>query len=111
MKRQQLYFDEMRQHMSDEAKRFYGNYYNRYAEYFSLVSPTENQDSVKVLSEPRIYEIFDNALLNVYPSAVCRSESWRYFFYRILFKSTPMWIRDRLVQRFVVVPPWQADEQ
>ncbi|XP_011706817.1 PREDICTED: D-beta-hydroxybutyrate dehydrogenase, mitochondrial [Wasmannia auropunctata] len=111
MKRQRLHFDEMRRHMSDEAKRFYGNYFTRYAEYFSQVSPTRNQGNVKVLSEPRIYEIFDNALLNIYPSAVYRCESWRYFFYRVLIKSTPMWMRDRLVQRFVVVPPWQTDEK
>ncbi|XP_012533987.1 estradiol 17-beta-dehydrogenase 2 [Monomorium pharaonis] len=111
MKRQRQHFEEMRRHMSDEAKQFYGNYFNRYAEYFSLVSPTENENNLKVLSDPRIYEIFDNALLNIYPSAVYRCESWRYFFYRILFKNTPMWMRDRLVQRFVVVPPWQTNEQ
>lgn len=111
MKRQRLHFEEMSRNMSKEAKQFYGNYFNRYAEYFSLVSPTENLNNLKVLSDPRIYEIFDNALLNVYPSAVYRCESWRYFLYRILFKSTPMWIRDRLVQRFVVVPPWQTNEK
>ncbi|XP_077277262.1 SDR family oxidoreductase shroud isoform X1 [Temnothorax americanus] len=111
MKRQRLHFDEMRQHMSDEAKQFYGNYFTRYAEYFSLASSMENQGSLKVLSDPRIYEIFDNALLDSYPSAVYRCEPWRYFFYRILFKSTPIWMRDRLAQRFVVVPSWQADKQ
>jgi len=69
MKRQRLHFDEMRRHMSDEAIQFYGNYFTRYAEYFSLISP-KNQDNVKVLSDPRIYEIFDKALLDVYPSAI-----------------------------------------
>lgn len=72
MKRQRLHFEEMSRNMSKEAKQFYGNYFNRYAEYFSLVSPTENLNNLKVLSDPRIYEIFDNALLNVYPSAVYR---------------------------------------
>jgi len=55
--------------MSDEAIQFYGDYFTRYAEYFSLISP-KNQDNVKVLSDPRIYEIFDKALLDIYPSAV-----------------------------------------
>ncbi|KAL6264145.1 hypothetical protein P5V15_004224 [Pogonomyrmex californicus] len=111
MKRQRLHFDEMRKHMSDEAKQFYGNYFNRYAEYFSLDSIMKDEDNVKVLSDPKIYETFDNALLDIYPSTVYKCEPWRYFFYRILFKSTPRWIRDRLVQRFVVVPPWQPNEQ
>ncbi|XP_011643341.1 D-beta-hydroxybutyrate dehydrogenase, mitochondrial [Pogonomyrmex barbatus] len=110
MKRQRLHFDEMRKHMSDEAKQFYGNYFNRYAEYFSLDSIMKDEDNVKVLSDPKIYETFDNALLDIYPSTVYKCEPWRYFFYRILFKSTPRWIRDRLVQRFVVVPPWQPNE-
>lgn len=72
MKRQRLHFDEMSQHMSDEAKRFYGTYFHRYAEYFSQISPTENEDDVKTLSNLRIYEMFDSALLDVYPSAVYR---------------------------------------
>jgi len=38
---------------------------------------------------------------------IFRCESWRYFFYRILFKSTPIFMRDRLVQRFVVTPSWK----
>ncbi|KYM97616.1 PREDICTED: estradiol 17-beta-dehydrogenase 2 [Cyphomyrmex costatus] len=111
MKRQRLHFDEMRRHMSEEVQQYYGNYFTRYTEYFSMPSLTENRDNPKIVSDPRIYEIFDNALLNVYPSTIYRCESWRYFFYRILFKSTPTFIRDRLVQRFVIIPPWKADEK
>ncbi|XP_018343330.1 PREDICTED: estradiol 17-beta-dehydrogenase 2 isoform X2 [Trachymyrmex septentrionalis] len=110
MKRQPLHFDEMRRHMSEEVKQFYGNYFTRYAEYFSMPSLTENRDNIQI-TDPTIYETFDNALLNIYPSAVYRCESWRYFFYRILFKSTPIYMRDRLVDRFVISPPWKADEK
>ncbi|GAB1863843.1 Estradiol 17-beta-dehydrogenase 2 [Camponotus japonicus] len=112
MRRQRLYFNEMEQHMSDEAKQFYGNYFTRYAEYFSQASlSSDNEDNIKVLTDPRIYEIFDGALLDVYPSATYRCEPWRYFFYRILFRSTPTWIRDRLVERFVGAPSWQINKQ
>ncbi|KAL6434006.1 hypothetical protein ACFW04_005867 [Cataglyphis niger] len=112
MRRQRLFFDEMEQHMSDEAKQFYGNYFARYAEYFSQAGLSSgNQDNITVLSNPRIYETFDSALLDVYPSAIYRCEPWRYFFYRILFKSTPTWIRDRLVQNFVNAPSWQINKQ
>lgn len=73
MRQQRLHFDEMEQHMSDEAKQFYGNYFTRYAEFFSQVGlPFGNQDNIKVLTNPRIYETFDSALLDVYPSATYR---------------------------------------
>ncbi|XP_029163340.1 D-beta-hydroxybutyrate dehydrogenase, mitochondrial [Nylanderia fulva] len=111
MRRQRLHFDEMERHMSDEAKRFYNDYFTRYTEYFSGVTLSSgNQDNIKVLSNPGIYETFDSALLNVHPSTEYRCEPWRYFFYRILFKTTPTWIRDRLVQSFVNVPSWQINK-
>lgn len=73
MRRQRLHFNEMEQHMSDEAKQFYGNYFTRYAEYFSQASlSSDNQDNIKVLTNPRIYETFDSALLDVYPSTTYR---------------------------------------
>ncbi|KMQ93074.1 estradiol 17-beta-dehydrogenase 2-like protein [Lasius niger] len=73
MRRQRLHFDEMERHMSDEAKRFYGDYFTRYAEYFSQADLSSgNQDNIKVLSNSRIYETFDSALLEVHPSAVYR---------------------------------------
>lgn len=68
-----MFFDEMEQHMSDETKRFYGNYFTRYAEYFSQAGLSSgNQDNITVLSNPRIYETFDSALLDVCPSAIYR---------------------------------------
>ncbi|EFN66586.1 Estradiol 17-beta-dehydrogenase 2 [Camponotus floridanus] len=98
MRNQRLYFDEMEQHMSDEVKQFYGNYFTRYAKYLSQASlPSNNEDDVKVLTNPRIYETFDGALLDVYPSAT--------------YRSTPTWIRDRLVPRFVGTPSWQINKQ
>lgn len=72
MKRQRLHFDAMEGHMSDEARRFYGDYFTRYADYFSLTSSIKNGDKLKVLSNSRIYEIFDNSLLDIYPSTLYR---------------------------------------
>lgn len=71
MKRQQVHFNEMEEYMSDEVRQCYGNYFTRYAEYFSSASPTTDE-GLKVLSDPRIYEIFDNASLDIYPSTVYR---------------------------------------
>ncbi|XP_067204626.1 retinol dehydrogenase 7 [Linepithema humile] len=105
MKRQKKHFQEMKTYMSEEANQFYSNYFTKYAEYLSHVSPNSNE--LKIITNSRIYETFNDALLEIYPSEFYRCESWRYFFYRILFKITPMRMRDWLVMRFVNMPAWQ----
>ncbi|XP_072767759.1 D-beta-hydroxybutyrate dehydrogenase, mitochondrial [Anoplolepis gracilipes] len=106
MKRQRRHFEEMAVYISYEAKQFYGDYFTRYCKYFSDLQ--SDKDEVTVLSNVKIYETFDSALLEVYPSPIYRCETWKYFFYRILFKTTPTCIRDRLTQRFVNPPSWHV---
>ncbi|XP_020285923.1 retinol dehydrogenase 3 isoform X2 [Pseudomyrmex gracilis] len=111
MRRQKQYFDEMRREMTSETLEYYDEYFETYNAYFSQVSQLRKSSSVTLLSDPEIYETFDGALLDIRPSTVYRSESWRYFFYRILFKMTPVSIRDRLVLSFVRVPLWKPKKQ
>ncbi|KAH0952203.1 hypothetical protein HN011_000672 [Eciton burchellii] len=114
MRWQQAHFEKMQSSMSDEAKEFYGDYFTRYVGYFSQISQktsVQDEENVHVLSDTKIYETFDGALLDIYPSAIYRCESWRYFFYRISCKSTPTWLHDRLIQRFVNGPSWRADKE
>ncbi|EZA51210.1 hypothetical protein DMN91_012826 [Ooceraea biroi] len=114
MRSQRSYFERMQSSMSDEAKEFYGDYFTRYMDYFSQVSQKTNveyEENVQVLSDPKIYESFNGALLDIYPSTIYRCESWRYFFYRMLFKCTPIWLHDQLVQRFVSGPSWRTNKQ
>lgn len=67
MARQRQYFNEMERSMRSEGIIFYDDYFTRYVEYYSFVA---GQDDLKRVTNPSIYEIFDNALLDVYPSAV-----------------------------------------
>lgn len=53
--------------MSEEARAFYGDYFTRYSQYFSSVSQGTN---VEKLQDSGIYEVFEGALLDKYPSAI-----------------------------------------
>ncbi|XP_076761126.1 SDR family oxidoreductase shroud [Xylocopa sonorina] len=101
--RQAEHFETMRRSMSTEVETFYGDYFARYSRYFSSVGHGTN---LKKLQDPGVYEVFEGALLDKYPSAVYKNESWRYFVYHALFTVTPTWLRDALVQRFVQGPSW-----
>ena len=101
--RQAEHFESMRKSMSEEARAFYGDYFTRYSQYFSSVSQGTNFEK---LQESGIYEVFEGALLDKYPSAIYKNESWRYFVYHTLFNITPTCLRDLLVQKFVQGPPW-----
>ncbi|XP_076384024.1 SDR family oxidoreductase shroud [Megalopta genalis] len=101
--RQTEYFETMRKSMTEEARTFYGDYFTSYSQYFGSVAHGGNLEK---LPDPRIYEIFEGALLDKYPSALYKHESWRYFLYHALFRITPSCVRDLLVQKFVQAPPW-----
>lgn len=67
MARQRQYFNEMEQSMKPETMAFYDDYFARYVEYYSSVA---GQNDLKRVTNSSIYDIFDNALLDVYPSTV-----------------------------------------
>ncbi|KAG7202621.1 hypothetical protein KM043_009806 [Ampulex compressa] len=100
------HFEAMRISMSEEAREFYGDYFDRYAQYFR---PMAQEILPKKLGNPRVYEIFEGALLDKYPSAVYKCEPWRYFFYHTLVKLSPRCIRDLMIERFVQLPQWNGD--
>lgn len=102
--RQSDHFETMRAAMSDEARRFYGDYFTRYSRYFNSLS--RETEPRKVVNE-QLYDTFEGALLDRYPSAVYKCESWRYFFYHTICGIVPTRMRDLLIERFVQLPPWQ----
>lgn len=102
--RQAEHFEAMERSMSLEEKRFYGDYFTRYSQYFSSVARGTNPR--KPLQDSRLYEVFEGALLDKYPSAIYKNESWKYSIYHALFMITPICMRDKLVERFVQGPPW-----
>ncbi|XP_071869381.1 SDR family oxidoreductase shroud [Bombus fervidus] len=100
-------FEAMKWVMSKEVQTFYGDYLSRYIKYFtSLVeSPV-----LQTIQDKRVYEIFEAALLDKYPSATYKNESWRYKIYHTLFSITPTFLRDRLVEKFVHGPKWTKED-
>ncbi|KOC59747.1 Short-chain dehydrogenase/reductase family 9C member 7 [Habropoda laboriosa] len=101
--RQAEHFEAMRRSMSEEARTFYGDYFDTYSQYFASVT---QGTKLQKLQDSRVYEVFEGALLDKYPSAVYKNDPWRYFVYHALFGITPTCVRDLLVLKFVQGPPW-----
>ena len=65
--RQGEHFKKMKESMSSEARIFYDDYFARYSQYFSSVAQGGNLEKLR---DSGIYEAFEGALLDTYPSAV-----------------------------------------
>ncbi|XP_066599031.1 estradiol 17-beta-dehydrogenase 2 [Prorops nasuta] len=98
------YFNAMKATMLEEATAFYGDYFQRYAQYFSQFSKATEP---KQLENSLIYEKFYRALVDKYPSLTYKCEPWRYFFYHLLFKMTPTYLHDKLIESFMMLPRWE----
>ncbi|KZC06504.1 PREDICTED: estradiol 17-beta-dehydrogenase 2 [Dufourea novaeangliae] len=101
--RQAEHFETMRRSMTEEARIFYGDYFAEYSRYFGSVGQAVDPE---MLPDPGIYEVFEGALLDKYPSALYKNESWRYLVYHRLFTIAPTCVRDLLVRMFVRGPSW-----
>ncbi|KAK0182845.1 hypothetical protein PV327_000938 [Microctonus hyperodae] len=104
--RQETHFKLMESAMLPEAKQLYSDYFRRYTNYLSGLSREVPPEKIK---NPRLYEIFEDALLERYPSSTYKCEPWRYTFYHILFKITPNYIHDWLIEKFIQMPPWKGN--
>lgn len=62
--------------MSEEAKTFYGDYFARYSQYFTSVG---QDTSLRKLQDSGVYETFEGALLDKYPSPV-----YKYVYYSMI---------------------------
>lgn len=105
--RQSEHFASMASAMTEEARSFYGNYFTRYSQYLSGIS---REIVPERLENPLLYDIFNGALTDVYPRGVYKCEPWRYTLYHFLFRTTPMRIRDRLVEKFMIMPRWEPGD-
>lgn len=61
------HFETMKDSMPLEARLFYADYFDNYSKYFSSVS---RPSKLEKLQDPRIYQAFEGALLDKYPSAI-----------------------------------------
>ncbi|XP_012266232.2 retinol dehydrogenase 7 [Athalia rosae] len=105
--KQSDHFEAMNSSMTEEAKNFYGDYLKRYEQYLAGMS---REMLPRMLQQPNLYHQFDRALMDDCTRAVYKCEPWRYTFYHLLFWLSPTYIRDRLVERFMMMPRWKATD-
>ncbi|KAL3285586.1 hypothetical protein HHI36_000116 [Cryptolaemus montrouzieri] len=107
MANQMKYAYEMHEGLSKEQKIFYEYYFKTYNTYLSFIrSPSEP----KKIADSNLYELFEDALLDVRPKAVYKNEPWRYFFYHTLFRLSPVPLRDYFITKFMQMPEYSSQE-
>jgi hypothetical protein len=101
MARQPEYSREMEEAMTPDDHQFFGDYFRRYNKYLSAI-PTAGKPVP--LPDDKIHSLLEEALLSKYPYSTYKHELPRYKWYHFMFKISPIWLRDHLVQRFIKMP-------
>lgn len=107
MANQPKYADEMFVNLSKEQKCFYDRYFREYHAYLTIIKPPND---VKKVQDPKLYEIFEDALLNVSPKIVYKNEPWRYTIYHTIFYWSPSMIKDFFIQKFMHIPKYTKSD-
>lgn len=105
MGRQLVYNREMFDSLTPEQHSFYDDYFKRYTGYLSFLTPPAKP--VRIYDE-KMYKMFENTLVDLQPKVKYNHETFRYWFYHLLFKITPWCIRDELVTHFVQMPKYNT---
>jgi hypothetical protein len=87
--------------MTPADNQFFGDYFRRYNEHLSSI-PTPGKPVP--LQDGKIYSMLEDALLTKHPHPYYVYGPPRYHYYHFLFKVSPTWLRDYLVQRFMQMP-------
>ncbi|XP_034250258.1 D-beta-hydroxybutyrate dehydrogenase, mitochondrial [Thrips palmi] len=97
---------EMTAAMSEEDRRFYGDYPQRFHEYLRQVAAMGREASARPskLPDEALHRVFEEALLAVRPRHRYVHEPWRYTLYHTLIKLAPAAAKDWLVVRFAMLP-------
>lgn len=98
---QMKYAAQMKEAFSQEQLNFYGEYFDRFNTYLSALSGVKEP---AMLQDENIIRTFEEALLDTPPKPKYVCEPWRYKFYHLLFKITPLPLSDWLVKKFVAFP-------
>ncbi|XP_055324349.1 D-beta-hydroxybutyrate dehydrogenase, mitochondrial isoform X2 [Sitodiplosis mosellana] len=104
--RQKQYASEMLAAFTDEQLEFYGDYFERYNKYLSYIP----NHSVQVISDSNLFNEFGNTILDYTPRAIYKCEPIKYTIYHILFKYSPVFLRDLLIIKFVNMPAYETRE-
>lgn len=89
--------------MSKDNWNLYKDYFLEYNKYLiNLGTP-----KLMKIQDRHLYDLFNDALLNVKPDTFYCYWPRRFRIYNFLFKITPVTFRDRLVIKFVNMPEWK----
>lgn len=75
--RQKQYASEMLAAFTDEQLEFYGEYFERYNKYLSYIS---GNNSVQVILDKKLFDEYENAILDYAPKAIYKCEPLKLVF-------------------------------
>lgn len=93
----------MKVSMTEESINFYGDYFDRYHNYLAAIS---GEKPLQQLKDNKMYKNFTDALVSSKPSTLYSNSPFRYAVYHLLFRVTPVSVRDYLIERFVRMPTY-----
>ncbi|XP_015120672.1 estradiol 17-beta-dehydrogenase 2 [Diachasma alloeum] len=102
--RQADHFEKMDKAMKEEAKSVYGEYFNEYRNY---LRPLSQQNALKRINNERLFEIFEDVIMEEPARSTYKCEPWRYTYYHALLKFVPRRLHDIIVEKFVRMPTWK----
>ncbi|XP_071053295.1 retinol dehydrogenase 7 [Onthophagus taurus] len=102
--RQSTFADEMSEAMTQEQKKFYGDYFQRYNMYLNSIPTPQCPEKI---DDANLYELFELALTDVNPKSIYLNEPWRYKFYHAIFRFSPCFIRDYFIVKFMAMPEYK----
>ncbi|KAL1514067.1 hypothetical protein ABEB36_003390 [Hypothenemus hampei] len=103
MGRQLQNVQEMHDNFTAEQHHFYSDYFKRYNIYLSFITPPSEPQKIQ---DENLYKVFEGTLLDKYPDAVYKHEPLRYKLYHMLFKYSPVVLRDYFITKFMQMPEY-----
>lgn len=94
---------EMHDNFTQEQHTFYSDYFKRYNIYLSFITPPPMPTKIE---DEKMYSVYEETLLDEQPKVVYKNENLRYWFYHTLFKISPWFLRDYLVNKFMAMPSY-----
>lgn len=104
MAQQSQHAEEMLQNMSLEGHQRHEPYFTQVQQYLAQLPCPQGP---KLLTDEALLKKMSHAVFAPEPRSAYKHEPMRYAIYHSMFKICPVWLRDRLVERFVSLPKYQ----
>ncbi|KAK4884482.1 hypothetical protein RN001_000753 [Aquatica leii] len=98
---------EMYNAFTKEQLQFYEDYFNRYSNYLSVLAGPR---IVEKIDDAFLYCKLEKAVLDIPPSPIYIHESFYYSMYHMLFKYSPIRVRDYFIKRFMQMPSYHIHD-